>query len=101
MNFIEDAFNWKKYILLQNQYEEDECGNPKEDPQHLIKEGDEISKGFTLILLFGLMLFGTTTIINLLVGVVISDVNKLQKDVLKRVYGFDHMSWILTFTPRA
>ena len=39
-----------------------------------------------MILLLGLMLFGTITIINLLVGVVISDVNKLQKDVLKRVW---------------
>ena len=48
-------------------------------------EEDIISKAFTMILLLGLMLFGTVTLINLLVGVVISDINKLQKDVLQRV----------------
>ena len=48
-------------------------------------KNDIYSKGFTMVLLLGLMLFGTITIINLLVGVVISDVNKLQKDSLKRV----------------
>ena len=49
-------------------------------------ENDVISKGFTLFLLLGLMLFGTITLINLLVGVVISDVHKLHKDSLKRVW---------------
>ena len=44
-----------------------------------------------MVLMLGLMLFGTVTIINLLVGLVISDVRKLQEDVLKRVCSLKFM----------
>ena len=51
-----------------------------------------------MVLMLGLMLFGTVTIINLLVGLVVSDVNKLQKDVLKRVCPLKIMLLFLKIT---
>ena len=49
-------------------------------------EGDNISKLFTMILLLGVILLGSITMINLFVAVVVSDVAQLQKDVFKRVF---------------
>ena len=48
--------------------------------------GDNISKFFTMILLLGVILLGSITMINLFVAVVVSDVAQLQKDVFKRVF---------------
>ena len=45
------------------------------------KEDDWISKFFTIGLIVGLMIFGTITMINLFVGVVVSDIGKLQSKV--------------------
>ena len=46
---------------------------------------DDISKFFTMLLLLGVILLGSITMINLFVAVVVSDVAQLQKDVFKRV----------------
>ena len=46
---------------------------------------DQISKGFTVILLLGLILLGSITMINLLVAVVVSDVTAIKKDVFRKV----------------
>ena len=46
---------------------------------------DYISKLFTMLLLLGVILLGSITMINLFVAVVVSDVAQLQKDVFKRV----------------
>ena len=47
--------------------------------------GDKVSYFFTMVLLLAMILFGTITMINLFVGVVVSDVNQLHNDVLKTV----------------
>ena len=48
-------------------------------------EDDWISKVFTMILLMFMIFFGSVAMINLFVGVVVSDVNQLHNDVLKTV----------------
>ena len=47
---------------------------------------DEVSKYFTLFLLLGLMIFGTITMLNLFVGVLVSDIAALQSRVDFEVY---------------
>ena len=42
---------------------------------------DAVSKFFTLVLLVALIIFGTITMLNLFVGVVVSDIGALQKRV--------------------
>ena len=48
-------------------------------------EDDWISKVFTMVLLMFMIFFGSVAMINLFVGVVVSDVNQLHNDVLKTV----------------
>ena len=52
---------------------------------HDLEEGfrdeDGTSKFFTLVLLVGLMIFGSITMLNLFVGVVVSDIRALQSRV--------------------
>ena len=47
-----------------------------------------INKTFAMILLLGLILLGSITMINLFVAVVLSDVQSLEKDVYQQVYRF-------------
>ena len=47
-----------------------------------------INKTFAMILLLGLILLGSITMINLFVAVVLSDVQSLEKDVYQQVYTF-------------
>ena len=42
---------------------------------------DSVSRVFALILLLMLILFGTVTMVNLFIAVIISDINKLERDV--------------------
>ena len=44
-----------------------------------------INKAFVMILLLGLILLGSITMINLFVAVVLSDVQSLEKDVYQQV----------------
>ena len=51
-------------------------------------EGEDphgINKAFVMILLLGLILLGSITMINLFVAVVLSDVQSLEKDVYQQV----------------
>ena len=45
------------------------------------RDDDETSKFFTLFLVLGLMIFGSITMLNLFVGVVVSDIGALQSRV--------------------
>ena len=51
-----------------------------EDMYNIFKE-DSISRGFSMILLVLLILFGTITMVNLFIAVVISDIKQLNEDV--------------------
>ena len=50
------------------------------------RSDDGASKYFTLFLLLGLMIFGTITMLNLFVGVLVSDIAALQSRVDFEVY---------------
>ena len=47
--------------------------------------GDKVSYFFTMVLLLAMILFGTITMINLFVGVVVSDVGKLKEETFLEV----------------
>ena len=64
--------------LGEYEYSDSIANNFKNDPTG-------ISKGFAALLFLGLILFGSITMINLLVAVVISDVSALKKDVFRKV----------------
>ena len=51
-----------------------------EDMYNIFKE-DSISRGFAMILLVLLILFGTITMVNLFIAVIISDITQLREDV--------------------
>ena len=48
-------------------------------------EDDWIGKGFTMILLMFMIFFGSVAMINLFVGVVVSDVGKLKEETFLEV----------------
>ena len=52
-----------------------------DDLETNFRSDDETSKFFTLFLVLGLMIFGSITMLNLFVGVVVSDIGALQSRV--------------------
>ena len=53
--------------------------------------GDKVSYFFTMVLLLAMILFGTITMINLFVGVVVSDVGKLKEETFLEVEKTTHL----------
>ena len=53
--------------------------------KRFLNAGDTVSYFFTMILLFALILFGTITMVNLFVGVIVSDLKRIHGNVLETV----------------
>ena len=64
------------------------------DDKWFTNDIDGINKLFVMILLLGLILLGSITMINLFVAVVLSDVQSLEQDVYQQVEKFIYKYFI-------